>query len=417
MIIEEKFRTLCAASRYDLAAPNFFKGQENTVAKEPGITIVHSRGGKAVPVLKLLFSNSCIYDCLYCPIRKSNDIQRTAFTVHEVVQVTRQLYQQRKIQGLFLSSGILREPDYTSQLLVEVARTLRLNHKFPGYIHLKVIPGTSDEIIRNAGLYADRISVNIELPSPASLARLAPDKDSSAILEPMQKMGTYITQNREERKLSARAPVFSPAGHTTQLIIGATPESDAQILTLSHRLYKDYKLSRVYYSAYVSVNSLPGLPSLPTPPVLREHRLYQADWLIRFYDFHPSEILPFGQDWLDEDIDPKTLWAVRNIHLFPVEINKASAFFLKRIPGIGMQGLKRILHYRQYHLLSVEDVIKLGVSWEKARHFVTIRGKFYGLKISDPQDLLAYFRTRTRIIQAHLPPLPGLSKNSRRTFR
>lgn len=417
MNIEEKYRLLCAASRYDVEKTTLTGGQGSNSESPAGITYIQTTSGKTVSVLKLLFSNSCIYNCQYCPIRKNNDIPRTSFSVQEIVLVTMTLYRQHKIRGLFLSSGVIKDPDHTSQQLVHVAKQLRVKFGFKGYIHLKIIPGTSEEVIRVAGRYADRLSVNIELPSSESLQKLAPDKKPDAILKPMTILGREIINNRRERRSYPVLRPFSPAGHTTQLIIGATPEPDSQVMNLADKLYRKYRLARVYYSAYVPVNHLAGLPRTASPAVLREHRLYQADWLIREYGFTPSELFQSGRKFLDECMDPKTMWALENLDLFPVEVNRAERAFLIRIPGIGVQSTEKIIRYRRFHLLSREDLIQIGVLWEKARHFIIVKGKFYGQKDSGREKLAALFRNRSRIIHTHLPLLPGLKKNVERYIR
>ncbi len=409
MNIETKYHLLCAASRYDALSPSRTGEEEAENAGQPGITYVQAQDGRAFPVLKLLFTNCCIYDCLYCPIRKSNNVIRTSFTVDEVVRITISMYRRRKIRGLFLSSGVMINPDFTSTHLLKVAQQLREKHEFRGYIHLKVIPGTSEEIIRQAGCYADRLSVNIELPSSESLQRLAPDKRPDTIFNPMNFVGHEIMAHRHEKRHSKEGKNFTPAGQSTQMIIGATPEDDNHILHLAQKLYRRYHLARIYYSAYKPVNLLSGLPETFSSPVLREHRLYQADWLMRVYGFQASEIVPPGEKALDEFVDPKTSWSIRNYHLFPVEINRVDFSMLCRIPGIGIKSAQKIIRIRRYHMLDGEDLSAMGVQWNKARHFITLKGKFYGNKSGDPTALLEHFRNQAKVIPGYRPLLPGLS--------
>ena len=315
--IQEKLKILADAAKYDVSCSSSGgkrKNENKGLGNAEGMGICHSytEDGRCVSLLKILLTNYCIFDCAYCVTRRSNDIKRTAFTVDEVVDLTINFYRRNYIEGLFLSSGIFKDSDYTMERLVRIAKKLRLEHKFNGYIHLKTIPGASDELIKEAGLYADRLSVNIELPSELSLKALAPEKNYQQILLPMGSISRELVQNKEEKQLFKSAPSFAPAGQSTQLIVGASAENDKQILHLSSQLYQDYKLKRVYYSGYVPVSDDKRLPTLVSTPVIRENRIYQADWLLRFYGFKVNEIVNDFYPNLDLEIDPKLSWALRN---------------------------------------------------------------------------------------------------------
>jgi putative DNA modification/repair radical SAM protein len=316
-------------------------------------------------------------------------VPRAAFTVEEVVDLTVQFYRRNYIEGLFLSSGVERNPNYTMERLLEVVRRLRREEAFRGYIHVKAIPGADPELIRRAGFYADRISVNIELPSEVSLRRLAPDKARAGILGPMQQIAHTITANRDERKALARVPLFAPAGQSTQLIVSASPEGDGHILHLAERLYQSYHLKRVYYSAYVPVNDDTRLPWAPGPDTVREHRLYQADWLVRYYGFSAADILDAPQPQLDRDVDPKCAWALRHLERFPVEINRADYETLLRVPGVGMRSAKRIVATRSQAALRLEDLDKLGVVMKRARYFITCGGHMPASLTMTPEAIRA----------------------------
>ena len=380
MDVKQKLEILAASAKYDVACAS--SGSKRSVpSKGLGATRVAgcchswSEDGRCISLLKILFSNCCVYDCAFCAIRRSNDFPRATFTVEEVVDLTIQFYRRNYIEGLFLSSGVHKSPDATMEKLVLVAETLRKRHRFGGYIHLKGIPGASSDLIQRAGLAADRLSVNIELPSEESLLKLAPEKDRKGILVPMGQIGENIADNRRERKRTRKAPLFVPAGQSTQMIVGASPENDLKILRLSQSLYEHYQLKRVYFSAYIPVNEDQRLPVLFNPPKLREHRLYQADWLLRFYGFRADEILTDENPQLEEGFDPKTAWALRNPAFFPVEVNKADYQWLLRVPGIGVRSAKRIMAARRHGSLDFEDLKKIGVVLKRARFFITCRGK------------------------------------------
>jgi len=316
-------------------------------------------------------TNYCIYDCAYCLNRRSNDIPRAAFTPDEIVEITVSFYKRNYIEGLFLSSGVIISPDHTMEKMIEVAKKLRMDEGFGGYIHMKTIPGASDELIRRAGLLADRISVNIELPSENSLSILAPDKNKKAILRPMSQINKGISENREERRKHRKLPLFAPAGQSTQMIIGASPEDDRQILSLSKTLYDKFSLKRVYYSAYVPVGKDFVSSANFATPLLREHRLYQADWLLRFYGFNTEEITPNSCPFLDKALDPKCAWALRNPQFFPVDLNSADESAILRVPGIGVEGARKIVMSRRFSKLRYEDLVRFGVALKRAQHFIS----------------------------------------------
>jgi len=376
-----KLDILAASAKYDVSCAssgNRRRGTSSGIRASAVAGCCHSwsEDGRCISLLKILFSNVCVYDCAFCINRRSNDIPRATFTVDEVVELTLEFYKRNYVEGLFLSSGIWRSPDDTMECLTRVAETLRLRHGFNGYIHLKAIPGADQKLIQRAGLAADRLSINIELPTENSLKLLAPDKTRQAIFNPMRQIGEQIAENRLERKKSRKVPSFAPAGQSSQLVIGATPESDLQILSLTESLYQHFRLKRVYYSAYVPVNEDRRLPAPRQPATLREHRLYQADWLMRFYGFRATEILTSAQPDLEEQLDPKTAWALRNPAFFPVEINLAGYETLLRVPGIGVTSAKRIIAARRYSQLFLEDLQRIGVVLKRARFFITCRGRY-----------------------------------------
>ncbi len=389
MDIEEKLRILGGAARYDVSCASSgvrrpARGGKLGECAVSGVCHSWSDDGRCISLLKILFSNHCIYDCAYCANRASAARPRASFTPQELADLTMDFYRRNYIEGLFLSSAVWVSPDYTMERLLLTARKLRQEKGFNGYIHLKAIPGASAELIRRAGIHADRMSVNIELPTEKSLRLLAPDKKKEDILGPMGDMAEQITCSKEERKRSKKAPAFVPAGQSTQLIVGATPESDLRIVRLAEGLYGRYGLKRVYYSAFVPVCDDPRLPGLDGPPLLREHRLYQADWLIRRYHFTSGEILDESHPQLDEELDPKSGWALRNQHFFPVEINRADYETLLRVPGLGVKSAKRIVYARRVHSLDFEDLRKIGVVLKRARYFITCRGRYYsGSRVSE----------------------------------
>jgi len=331
-------------------------------------------------------TNYCIYDCKYCINRKDNDIERAILTPDEIVKLTINFYRRNYIEGLFLSSGIIKSADYTMELMIAVAKKLRLEEKFNGYIHMKVIPGASRQLINEIGLYVDRVSVNIEFAENTALKLLAPDKKATDISTSMGLIRKNMLENAEDKKLFKSTPSFVPAGQTTQMIIGASGESDYAILSRSENLYKNFELKRVYYSGYVPVNKSGILVSADQAvPMIREHRLYQADWLLRFYDFRANEILNEKDAFVDPFIDPKTNWAIKNFNLFPIEINRASYKELLRVPGIGVTSAKRIVMTRKYSTIRYEHFKKLGIVIKRAKYFITVNGEFLGFKKENPE--------------------------------
>ena len=388
--IDEKLRILSDAAKYDVSCSSSGSGRKNTNnglgnGAISGICHSWSADGRCVSLLKILMTNYCIYDCKYCISRKSNDIERAILTPDEIVRMTINFYRRNYIEGLFLSSGVIKNADYTMEQMIAVAKKLRLEERFNGYIHMKVIPGASRELIHEMGLYVDRVSVNIELAESKALKLLAPDKKPTHISTSMGLIRKNQIQNIEEKKLFKSTPSFIPAGQTTQMIIGAGGESDYAILSKSENLYKNFDLKRVYYSAYVPVNKSGILANADAVPMIREHRLYQADWLLRFYDFKAGEILDEKNPFIDPLLDPKANWAIQNWHLFPMEINRASYKDLLRIPGIGVTSAKRIVMARKYSIIKYEHLKKLGVVIKRAKYFITVNGEFLGFRKESPE--------------------------------
>jgi len=381
----DKLKILADAAKYDVSCSSSGSSRKNKKggignAAISGICHSWSDDGRCISLLKILFTNYCIYDCRYCVNRASNDLPRAAFTPDELVDLTINFYRRNYIEGLFLSSAIYKSPNYTMELLLQTVKKLREEVGFNGYIHLKAIPGADQILIEQAGEYVDRMSVNIELPSTQGLKLLAPQKKRESIIKPMGLIKSKILQNIEEKRKFKNSSKFVPAGQSTQLIVGATPDNDLNILTLSEALYNQFKLKRVYYSAYVPISSHPNLPTISAPPLLREHRLYQADWLLRFYGFKANELLNGESPNFDENLDPKCDWAIRNIHLFPVEINRADYETLLRIPGIGVKSARKIVASRRFAYLGYDDLKKIGVVLKRAKYFITCKGKYYGIK-------------------------------------
>ena len=381
MELSEKLKILADSAKYDASCSSSGSERKNMPggignAARMGICHTFSGDGRCVSLLKVLLTNFCMYDCQYCVNRTSNDVPRAAFTPRELADLTIQFYKRNYIEGLFLSSAVVRSPDHTMELLIECLTILRRAYRFNGYIHAKTIPGASQELINRIGLLADRVSVNIELPSNASLKAFAPQKSKEAILCPMGQITGAITQSKQELALYRHAPSFAPAGQSTQMIIGATPETDYSILTLSEQLYKRYALKRVYYSAYIPVGTNPLLP-VTAPPLLREHRIYQADWLLRYYGFTAEELLSAEHPNFNNFIDPKCDWALRHWELFPVEINRAPYQMLLRVPGLGVRSAQKIVRARRVAALHFEDLKKMRISMKRAKYFVTCGGKTY----------------------------------------
>lgn len=386
MNLLDKLTILTDAAKYDASCTSsgVIRGSRpgmigNTSSSIAGCCHSFSADGRCISLLKVLMTNYCVYDCKYCINRRSNDTRRTAFTPRELAELTIQFYRRNYIEGLFLSSGVLRDPDYTTLRMIETLRLLRREFAFNGYIHAKAIPGTSPELVQQLGYLADRLSVNIELPSQKGLAALAPDKSKAAILAPMRLIEAQGRQNKEELVKYRHAPAFAPAGQSTQLIVGATEDSDRHILHLTESLYERYRLKRVFYSAYVPVVENPLLPDLHTkPPLLREHRLYQADWLLRFYGFRADELLDDQHPNFDPLLDPKCYWAITHPEQFPVEIMTADLGRLLRVPGIGPTGARRILSARRTGLLHFDDLKKMGIVLKRAQFFILCGGRMRG---------------------------------------
>lgn len=378
--IKEKLAILADAAKYDVSCSSSGsnrKGVKGDLGNTSAFGICHSftEDGRCISLLKILLTNHCIYDCVYCVSRRSNDIKRAAFTVEEIVDLTINFYRRNYIEGLFLSSGVFKDPNTTMERLVRVAKKLRLEERFNGYIHLKTIPGASDELIREAGLYADRLSINLEIPTKEGLKLLAPEKDHKQMLSNVEFVKNELAINTIEKQKYKHAPKFAPAGQTTQMIIGATNETDQKIIHVADYMYQKLSLKRVYYSGYVPVLQDSRLPSLQSQvPVVRENRLYQADWLMRYYGFAPNEIVDERQPFLDLEIDPKLAWALRNSHVFPIDINQAPREMLLRVPGVGVRSVQKILMSRKFQTLSYYDLKKMGVTLSRAKYFITCSG-------------------------------------------
>lgn len=379
--LQGKLNILADAAKYDVSCSSSGSNRKNQGGalghgEKTGICHSYTEDGRCVSLLKILLTNHCIYDCAYCTSRKSNDTPRAAFSVEEVVELTMQFYRRNYIEGLFLSSGIFKNGDYTMERLVEVAKLLRTRERFNGYIHLKTIPGASKELLIEAGLYADRLSVNIEIPTKSGLALLAPEKSHEQLKAPMETVKEEIITIRESRKTHKKAPKFVPAGQTSQMIVGASNETDLQVIQLSSHFYKQYALKRVYYSGYVPMLSDSRLPAIGTPvPMVRENRLYQADWLMRFYGFGADEIVEPESPFLDLDCDPKLAWAIRHREHFPVNIQTAPYAMIVRIPGIGTRTAKKILKARKFNQLTLEHLKKMGAAVNRAKYFMSMSGK------------------------------------------
>lgn len=395
MDLATKLSILASAAKYDASCASSGSGRKaggtgGLGANVPaGVCHSWTSDGRCVSLLKLLYSNACRFDCAYCPNRASADIQRTSFSSDELVRLTTEFYKRNYIEGLFLSSGVFADPDIVMSRLVETARKLRRDAGFGGYIHLKAIPGAGDKLLAEAGRWADRLSANIELPTERSLAALAPQKSGKAILGAMNYIAEVGAEHEEDRLRLRSTPVFAPAGQSTQLIVGATSEDDRQILALSGALYRKFKLRRVYYSAFVPLGVSgrggirdPRLPSIVAPPLVREHRLYQADWLLRFYKFDEGEILGEGRSNLAADLDPKTAWALDHLERFPLEVQTADYEQLLRVPGIGRISAQRIVEVRRTRRANFELLRSLGVTLKRARYFLTASGSF----LDRPED-------------------------------
>ena len=380
--IYEKLMILTDAAKYDVACTSSGTSRQGDgtgmgSCEKAGICHSFSADGRCISLLKILFTNECIYDCKYCINRRTNDVERTSFTPDEICTLTMEFYRRNYIEGLFLSSGILISPDYTMELIYGALYKLRTQYRFQGYIHVKAIPGADPDLIRRIGFLADRMSVNLELPTAEGLRRLAPHKTRKKILAPMRLVQNGRQENKQELQLYRNAPRFVPAGQSTQMIIGATPETDYQILQVAESLYKNFDLKRVFYSAFVHVNEDKDLPARTGdgPPLLREHRLYQADWLLRYYHFQAEELLSEQEPNFNILFDPKCNWALKHLEWFPVEINRADYRTLLRVPGIGYKSAQRIVKARRLGILDFPDIKKMGVVLKRAQYFITCGGR------------------------------------------
>ena len=391
MSIADKLKILTDAAKYDVACTSSGTQRSNDgtgigSCAQAGICHSFSADGRCISLLKILFTNECIYDCKYCINRRSNDVPRASFTPDEICTLTMEFYRRNYIEGLFLSSGVLKSPDYTMDLIYAALYKLRTTYRFQGYIHVKAIPGTSQELLERLGFLADRMSVNLELPTAEGLRLLAPHKTRERILAPMRLVQNRMEENRQEIQLYRNAQRFVPAGQSTQMIIGATPETDFQIIHVAEALYKKFGLKRVFYSAFVHVNEDASLPARTGegPPLLREHRLYQADFLLRYYQFQAGELLTEENPNFNIFLDPKCNWALRNLDVFPVEVNTARYELLLRVPGIGYKSAGRIVKARRYGKLDFGDLKKMGVVLKRALYFLTCSGKMmYPVKIEE----------------------------------
>lgn len=374
--IREKLEILADAAKYDVSCSSSGSNRKNENkglgdAEGMGICHTYTEDGRCVSLLKILLTNHCIYDCAFCVSRRSNDIKRAAFTVDEVVELTMNFYRRNYIEGLFLSSGIFKDGDYTMERLLRIVKKLRLEENFNGYIHLKTIPGASPELLKEAGLYADRMSINLEMPTELGLKMLAPEKSHEDVKMPLGLIQDSITQFKNEKALIKSTPKFVPAGQSTQMVIGATPESDKEIMHTADSFYKKFSLKRVYYSGYIPISNDARLPIIGSqPPLIRENRLYQTDWLMRFYGFNVEEILNDANPNLDVDIDPKLSWALRNLDQFPVDINTAEYKMILRVPGIGVGSAKKIVQARKFGRLHKDQLKKIGIAFNRAKHFI-----------------------------------------------
>ena len=391
--IREKLQILADAAKYDVSCSsgggkrkNDNKGLGNS--SPSGICHTYTEDGRCVSLLKILLTNHCIYDCAFCVSRKSNDIKRAAFTVDEVVELTMNFYRRNYIEGLFLSSGIFKNADYTMERLLRIVKKLRLEQRFNGYIHLKTIPGASDELLQEAGQYADRMSINLEMPTEAGLKQLAPDKSHAEVRKPLGLIRNGIAALKAESRLIKSIPKFVPAGQSTQMVVGATAETDQEIMYTAAEYYKTFSLKRVYYSGYIPISNDERMPVLGSaPPLLRENRLYQADWLMRFYGFTVEEIVNDAYPELDAQLDPKLAWALRNPALFPIDVNTADYRMILRIPGVGVGSAQKIVQARQFGKLHLYQLAKMGIAMNRAQHFLHCADSPFRLNEADPAGI------------------------------
>lgn len=414
MDIKEKLAILADAAKYDASCASSGSkraGVKGELGNTQGMGICHSYtpDGRCISLLKILLTNFCIFDCSYCINRISSDVKRAKFSVEDVVWLTVEFYKRNYIEGLFLSSGVIRSPDHTLEEMIEVARRLRVEHKFGGYIHLKAVAGASEDLVQKAGLWADRLSANIELPKQSDLDTLAPAKTHAQIETAMESIQVKIAENREDKKTMKHVPTYAPGGQSTQMIVGATASSDLDILQTSSKLYSGFGLKRVYYSAFSPIPK--GDPRLPLrqAPLQREHRLYQADWLLRYYGFAYQELATPEDPLLDLQVDPKTSWALRHRNFFPVDVNKAPREHLLRIPGFGVRTVDKILQVRAQRALTLADLAKLRVSIDKARYFILTADKNTSVTLLDDQHLKARLQ-KTTVLQPTLFELMGVKE-------
>ena len=416
MDLFDKLSILSAAAKYDVACTSSGvtrEGEKGCIGSAVNAGLCHSfaADGRCISLLKVLLSNACVYDCKYCVNRRSNDTPRASFTPQELAELTIQFYRRNYIEGLFLSSGVMRNPDYTCEQMIETLRLLREEYRFRGYIHAKAIPGADNRLLKQLGMLADRMSVNIELPSQDSLQKLAPDKSKHSILKPMGFIKNGIKENQNDMVVYRHAPKFAPAGQSTQMIIGATPDNDFQILNLTQALYRKYQLKRVFFSAYTPVQSDALLPPMDIkPPLLREHRLYQADWLLRFYGFEASELLDEEHPDFNPYVDPKCNWALNHLELFPLEVNNAPYEMLLRVPGVGVKSAQKIRTARRMGQLDFAGLKKIGVVLKRAQYFITCSGKMVeGLKVTQDSILRAMLSDRSESMLTQQQPAEQLS--------
>ena len=402
-----KLKVLAESAKYDVSCASSGisrSGKDGHIGSAHGWGICHSftADGRCVSLLKIMLTNNCIYDCAYCINRRSNDLPRATMTPDELVELTIEFYRRNYIEGLFLSSGVMRDPDYTMERMVRVVKDLRTIHRYNGYIHMKSIPGASQALVREAGLYADRLSVNIEIPKEENLKMLAPEKDHASVYSPMKYIHQGFLESAEERKKFRKAPKWTPAGQCTQMIVGATPETDSDILRLSTKLYNVQGMKRVYFSAFVPVNSYDTrLPALRQPPLVRENRLYQADWLMRFYGFGANEIVDDAFPNLDLEIDPKLAWALRHPEKFPVDLNRADYETILRVPGIGVKSAQLIVAARKHGRITGATLKKMGVVLKKAQYFITCGEISGGMASKSTDSVFAISSGRALIGDMH----------------
>ncbi len=404
--IFKKLSILADAAKYDVSCASSGSRRKNSTgglgnASKMGICHSYTEDGRCVSLLKVLMTNYCIYDCAYCVSRKSNDVQRIGFTVREIVDLTIHFYRRNYIEGLFLSSGIFKSADDTNERLIRVAELLRTEQNFHGYIHLKIIPGCSPELIQKAGTYADRLSINLELPTEKSLKKIAPEKNHKSVYQPMNFLKERLVQSKEERKKYRKSPLFAPGGQSTQFVVGASPENDKEILSLASSLYRDQQLRRVYYSGYIPIETDSRIPMIQQPPLVREHRLYQADWLLRFYGFSVDEIVPDQYPDLDTQIDPKLAYALRYFHLFPVDVNTADYEMILKVPGIGLKSAQMIIKTRKFGKLSFAHLKKMGIAMNRAKYFLHLPSTFIRPQYT-PKDIKSHILLGNRKPQQQL---------------